>query len=387
LNSKIPLVILSVGIVFSVLLLWLAPAPFLCLALLWVACFAHLVFRNAWRLRPIWFYSGLLCLLFAIAEVASGISLARRDEHFNRPLSSDYTRTDDVLGYAPRRNCVRRVSKHMFGEVLCEATYTIDSSGLRAVPGGPPVDDSQCILFFGGSYTYGEGVEDSEALPAVVQALAGIKTRNIAIHGYGPHQMLAAIESGNVESAVTRKPRLAIYPALVSHLARAAGLSFWDKHGPRYVLDPRGKLRRKGHFDDERNPRREFLVELLDKSWFYQRFVKRRIWVRKDDVGLFLALVGASRDALAARYPGIRFEVILWDSEGTYGLEDAITRGLDEAGIPWHLVTKIIPDLADHDARYRLHRYDRHPSPAAYRRVAEYIVEQVVQKPVGGEAK
>ncbi len=373
-----PLIVLSSGILLSILSLWLAPVPFLFLALAWSACFGILFFRIKGRLRPIWFYLGVLCLLFSIAEAACWVLHARRNEHFNRPLSSGYTLPDDVLGYAPARNCRRRVIKYTYGEALYDVTYTIGPEGIRTVPGDPPADDPGSVLFFGGSYTYGEGVEDDETLPAVVQELSGSATRNFGFHGYGPHQMLAAIESGKVESAVTGKPRAAIYSALVSHVARGKGLNPWDRHGPRYVLGPSGEPMRKGQFD-ELHPQREALVRLLAKSYFYRRFVQRRIRVRKEDVGHFVALVGASRDALAARYPGIRFEVILWDSEGTYDILDEVLRGLDDRGIPCHLVTSIIPDLAERDAEYRLHRYDRHPSPAAYRRVAEYVVEHILR--------
>jgi hypothetical protein len=366
------------GLLLTALCLALLPSPFLCLSLVWIGCCAVLVRRSRGRVRLAWYYLAVAFLLLATAETWAGISLLRRNEHFDRPLFPDYIRTDEVLGYAPVPGRRRRVRKYLYGETLYDVTYTIDENGLRAVPPDRPVDGPDGVLFFGGSYTYGEGVEDGETLPAVVQELARIRTFDFGFHGYGPHQMLAAIQSGKVEAAVTGTPRLAIYDALVSHLARAAGRSFWDRHGPRYLLEAGGRLVRRGHFDDEASPLRDAVMRQIGKSHVYERFLKTRIRVDADDIPLFLAIVGASRDALAARYPGIAFHVILWDCDATWGLRDRILAGLEARGIPWHAVSSVLPEMNRNPAKYRLHPHERHPSPAAYRAVGKYVVDHIL---------
>ena len=76
--------------------------------------------------------------------------------------------------------------------------YTIGPNGLRVSPPYEEVADVPCALFFGGSFTFGTGVEDDEALPYVAGILSEGKYRvyNFGYRGYGPHQMLAALESG-----------------------------------------------------------------------------------------------------------------------------------------------------------------------------------------------
>ena len=50
-------------------------------------------------------------------------------------------------------------------------------------------------------------------------------TYNFAVHGYGTHQMLAAIENGMVASRVKEDVRYVIYQAIYpEHLYRLAGL-------------------------------------------------------------------------------------------------------------------------------------------------------------------
>ena len=65
----------------------------------------------------------------------------------------------------------------------------------------------------------------------------------------------------------------------------------------------------------------------------------------------------------------------LWDdAEGAYqGLID----GLSEKGIPVHLLSRIIPDKNDNAAMYAL-PLDGHPAPLAHRRIAEYVVTNIL---------
>ena len=156
-------------------------------------------------------------------------------------------------------------------------------------------------MFFGDSVTFGEGVKDDQTFPYH----AGIKTngryaiRNFAFSGYGPHQMLANLQSGLFDQRISCKPTHFFYLAIPEHIARVAGLTSWDRHGPRFTLDANGEAVRAGNFDD---PARIFSqikvprwVELaFDKFFAWQRFFG---WARDPspaDLQLFVAVVRAS---------------------------------------------------------------------------------------------
>jgi hypothetical protein len=74
--------------------------------------------------------------------------------------------------------------------LIYDVTYTIDADGLRIAAGlDENPHDNRCMLFFGCSFTFGEGVDDHEAMPYVAGTLANLRAYNFGFPGYGPHQM------------------------------------------------------------------------------------------------------------------------------------------------------------------------------------------------------
>jgi len=137
------------------------------------------------------------------------------------------------------------------GVLLFDVMYTYDASGLRTSPllsGGAEAG----LLFFGGSFTLGEGVEDYENLPHATAEIAGDRfcVHNFGFHGYGPHQMLAALQHGHVEAKVRCRPKIAVYLYISDHRNRVAGKASWDKHGPKFVLRAPTEVEYVGPFDE-----------------------------------------------------------------------------------------------------------------------------------------
>ena len=118
-------------------------------------------------------------------------------------LHDRYFHTDDRYGYAPAANDRVRATRRENHEVVYDVVYNFDSHGLRMTP---PDGESggECILFFGGSFAFGQGVADHETLPSLVGQKTGGRFRayNVGFHGYGPHQMLYALEHGVIEQVV-----------------------------------------------------------------------------------------------------------------------------------------------------------------------------------------
>jgi hypothetical protein len=113
-----------------------------------------------------------------------------------------YFESHEVLGYGPMPSVRVPTSRLMDGEPIYDVTHTIDERRMRISPpvrAGVPPDG--CVWFFGGSYTFGEGVEDDEAMPYLVGIKSGgrYETRNFGFHGYGPNQMLAQLRTGASE--------------------------------------------------------------------------------------------------------------------------------------------------------------------------------------------
>src|SRR5262249_17220055 len=179
-----------------------------------------------------------------------------------------------------------------------------------------------CIVFFGDSITWGEGVNDYQAFPYQI----GLKTGgryaiyNFAFSGYGPHQMLANLQAGSVERIVNCTPTHFIYLGMADHISRVAGLKYWGQHGPRFTLDRNGMLNRNGHFD---SPSKLFgrwtlppwIQDALDSSFSWQILIGRARAERATDLALFLEVVRESVRLTRERYPESKFYVLLWGGD------------------------------------------------------------------------
>jgi hypothetical protein len=331
--------------------------------------------------------TGFRALLFNVSIAAVAFAAVEVYLSLHEPTSATYAGNfyvkDDLLGTALAKGA--RV--HVTSGRSFDVTYTTDANGLRIAP--PVQDDkhAECILFFGCSFLFGHGLEDDQTLPYQVGLQSGgrYRTFNFAVPGYGPHHMLAEIEGGRVGRIADCSPKYAIYLALAHHAKRASGKVFSSMHGPRYVLDPDGIPRRVGNFGEQEKVPSPFEAELrwqLGKSAIYRRLTQIEPRIDKDDVRLMLAIVGRSRDLLAAEYPGIQFHVILWPSrQGDQAVAyRELQEGFRQMNIPVHRVEDIL--LGDTftfgSSKYAISATDSHPNALADRLLANYVLTKIV---------
>jgi len=285
-----------------------------------------------------------------------------------------------VLGYGPKRGEVAHARLERAGKLIYDVHYGIDESGLRVAP---PVSGEPrgTLIFFGDSFGFGEGLSDTETLPYQVGLLTAghYQVYNFAFHGYGPHQMLSALEHSLVKELV--KPRgkvTVIYQGIPDHVRRVAGLAFFDTHGPRYVLDAGGVPRFSGHFDDG------FEI-FLRKLYVYRRFNDVRSEIDARDIELYGAIVERASELSQSLYPGATFDVLYWDMP-----EDrhtpAIAAELVRRGLRVHPMSQILPDYPRSEAAFTI-PLDGHPNARADRLIAEYVATRILADPSSPPAK
>jgi hypothetical protein len=324
--------------------------------------------RTAWRI--LWLNLALAAAAFCALELYAARTRvpAERIQRFSNPQS--LFRPDSALGHRPPASYQTRASLHYGAELVYDVTYTIDSDGLRVSPPEAAAAPADCVLFFGDSYTFGEGVEDDQTFPYLTGvATAGrYRVRNYGFSGYGPHQMLAAIESGLVETTARCEPRFAIYLAHPHHVLRAAGKWWWDAHGPRYELTAEGTAKRRGNFDDDRSA----LGGLVEQSEAARRL--RDAAVADDtDLRLFYAIVQGARSSLEQRYPGISFHVLHWD----VGYPPLFYRPEESQGLVIHRLSAVFPEGERFPAAVTF-PHDVHPTPQAHARLAGYVAREIL---------
>lgn len=245
------------------------------------------------------------------------------------------------------------------GRTIFDAAYTTGPDGFRVVP---KVENARrCVLLFGDSFTFGEGVNDDETTAAqiVARSKGEVEVKNLGIGGWGPHQFLAGLQSGRFQRAITCKPTDAVYLMIAAHTARAAGRGKWDRFGPRFVVDDKGRAVRAGSFNT------------VGKSW--RELIGFNRLTEKQEEELSAAILTEASRELQRLYPGIRFHVFLWD-----GVPDSVARRLTANDVRVHAIRQIIPDYSDQ--KYLIAPpYEYHPTPAAYERVADYLLSLLEQ--------
>jgi hypothetical protein len=98
-----------------------------------------------------------------------------------------------------------------------DVRYRIDAFGNRLTPGAPP-PGAPALIFLGGSFTFGHGVEDGETYPALLQQRwPELRIVNAATNGWGTSQALLALEE-----LLAREPKVAgvVYAFISNHVVR-----------------------------------------------------------------------------------------------------------------------------------------------------------------------
>jgi len=383
------IIIFTASIAISLISLKYFAIPYVWICLSWFASFLWFSTKaSKTNLKFVLLYFSVFMLTFGVYE--GYLAIRQKAERVrivevkkNNKLEKKYHWiSHDILGYAPQKNSTIGYKVYDGNRVLKNITITIDEDGLRISPPYKEVNEG-CILFFGGSYTFGDNVNDDETVPYRTGIISGGNYRiyNFGFSGYGPHQMLSALEHGLVDNIIHCKPRFVIYQAIWYHIRRSAGLVTWDRHGPKYRLDKNGMAVYDGHFDDGKFVLPKKLTRQFHKSLIFEKIWKKYFAIKTrpiniNDERLYFSIVVKARDFVETRYPGCQFHVIYWDYEKGEKYNRVI-RGLRKKGIRVHLVSRINPNIfKDHD-KYHL-SFDTHPNSLAYDSIAKYIVKEII---------
>jgi len=376
------IVLFLAGALFSIISLKYFSFPYIWISfyLLMSFGFLTLVTKKIVQ-KSIWFNLAFIAFFLGALEVSSFYSInnAENNSRYEGEYTQDYSTSNEILGYAPNKSKTVTSRKYMGQRLLYNVSYTINDLGLRNSSSSEPLYKDQCILFFGDSFTFGEGVNDFETLPYIVQKLSKYPVYNFGFHGYGAHQMLSAIEHGMVKDIINCKPRIVIYQAALFQVSRSAGYSWWNKHGPRYILLPDGSIKYDGHFDDGNWIQNKARAQLA-KSFTYKKYLIYKLGkINEKDLKLFIEIISQSQKLLKEQYPIIEFHVIYWDDKTTK-FNNFFIDALKNKGLHIHLISQILPDYLSNKSRYLLSKYDNHPNYIAYQDIAQYVVDKIIQK-------
>ncbi len=290
---------------------------------------------------------------------------------------------DKLLGYKGPINKEKIVGKLRNGkDTIYEMTFSTDENGYRkSYPKNSKIN--QAIIFYGCSFTFGIGLNDDQTLSyqTGLRTKNKFNTYNFSYGGYGPHQMLASLQNSLDKKVIIEEPKLAIYTAIIDHVARSAGLASWGQHDPKYELDNQGELNFIGYFDDHSIVKNIWCARILghlNKSYLFKKIYSPHAReVNDTDFARYIKIVVKAKEIFESRYSGSEFQVILWsESDVQQEKYNKILNALVENNIIVHQIKDILPDFQHHHSRYFI-AGDGHPTAHANELIAQYISQKV----------
>ena len=285
------------------------------------------------------------------------------------PFNHSWFELVEDVGFIPKANSQLNVRS---GVDRRDVTYTIGHDHFRVVPEAISTPDA-CVLVFGDSFSFGDGVADSETFSAQIVKQSGhrVAVHNLAMSGWGPHQFLAGLQSGRFQRAVRCSPTDAVFLMIPSLIWRANGVfNSWDTKGPRYRLGAGRRPIRDGALGDP-------------DPYNWRRWIGLTPVSRSHAMELALAIIVEATNELKRMYPGIRmhfisYRVASWGDvdltrEDMFGFEYE----LQQAGITPLPLEAAIPRYRFAMQDYVLSPADLHPNAQAHRLIAEFILREI----------
>jgi hypothetical protein len=292
-------------------------------------------------------------------------------------IDGQFKKYDGDLGYALIPTSRTHVAARTKNAVAYEATYNIDENGMRLTNPHVAPPASESVLFVGDSIIFGQALDDANTLPSQFARLQGSQSLvlNAGVPGYGPHNVLRAIEIGRYDSVMKPPPHTVVFLTFASHVQRASGLSPWE-NGPHYEVGSDGKLFFKGPYRSVALARaRSFLYQsqvfqLIFDSYinFQQKFSDRGGEAALERYG---AIVEQIKNLVNERYDA-RFIVLFSNFDKEANQSANVIAELKRRNIEIVQVVDLIPDLQEDPDKYRV-PIDHHPNAEYHRLLAEYL--------------
>lgn len=287
----------------------------------------------------------------------------------------EFQHPDELLGYSGIPDSVTHALKMKGEKTIYDVSYSLDEFGRRVTPPGNSKPNTRYAMFFGGSFTFGEGLNDDETLSYQLAEYSGkITPYNYGHPGYGPQHVLTQLQDSDIREQIPEENGILIYPLISTHVQRAIGsmivYSSWGYNMPYYYLDADGSLQRDGNFTTGR-PLRSMFYSLAGKSQLFKYLgLDLPVSPGKADFRLTAAIIGAAKTAYQENFGNDNFYVLIWPG-ATTGKQ--LIPYLEEQGIRYLDYSSSI-NFAEE--KYQI-QGDGHPSASAQQAVAQLIAEDI----------
>ncbi len=288
-----------------------------------------------------------------------------------------------ILGWGPSAPGTYHAARTgVDGRLIYDVDYTIDNQLLRRTQSGP---GDPTVAFFGDSFTFGQGLPDSETLPQIYADITGRKVHvlNFGFPGYGPQQFLRAIETGMFDPLLNNT-KLFIYETGNWLIERSACRPGFMSRAPRYTLRDGTPFYQGACLEGWRRA----LSDIVSGSSLFSRFAGSITKpVSNADVELYIAEFARSAQLVKQKYGG-RLIILYIPYVGPYLDKSAFTdariqKRLRDAGLSV-LDVYLTPKTFSPGTQLMI-AGDGHPSATANRARALLLKDYLAKGPASNQ--
>jgi hypothetical protein len=312
----------------------------------------------------------IFIIFWIILEIGFGVAIRKSDRNisYSGGYANGYFINDLNRGYIAKPASIVNSIKIAEKDTIYNVHYTTDNYSRRV---SIPVNEDSLkyyAIFFGGSITFGEGVNDNETFASWFNLYhPDYYSYNYAFCGYGPNQMLAKLQEDDIRKEIKYDSGIFIYVYIDEHIKRAAGalsvVRDWAKNTPHYTYDKYGNLIRKGSFQNGRKIKTLFFRVIGSSNIMKYFNVDIPGKLKPKHYKLTADIFKYSFAAYKEKFSNDKFYVVIFP-----GSENEIINYIKDTGI------KII-DLSDLYTKYeyRLHKFDLHPNAQGHKIFAKEL--------------
>lgn len=284
----------------------------------------------------------------------------------------------DPVGYQPAPNTVLTGESKNSRQTFYTYEAAIDGHSRRMAPCGGEPPNGSFALFFGCSFTFGDGLTDEQTLPARFCAqLPGVESRNYAFGGYGVQQMFCHLIRPEIAGEVNAAAGLAFYVYIDHHLERLRGNVPWAEFSPRVDIE-NGLPVWKGPFKPS-GPVEKFWAQadrLRLGKWFHEAFWRPSM---TKSCRKFAQICAGSRNKLRNVWPDSDLRVVIFPHQTTAAIVAHQLKLEGVACLDYSLL------FAGSDIPYeKLYFPDGHPTPENIEAVARQLAADIAADPEWG---
>lgn len=271
----------------------------------------------------------LLSLVAGFAVVLSlfyYLDLNPDPKHFTNN-SKEYFMQDKIIGWKAIPNVQTRSKRYIGPTKIMDSVYTFDEFSRRVVPDQNYIKNKKTILFFGGSNTFGEGLNDNQSLPYYFSRFApDYQIYNYAFQGYSIQQFVAMAENYDFKKQIEGQPVYAFYVYMNYHLKRLVGKEDEAKNvlDTPYYYEKDQHIVRGGFFRNAQPLTSKASRRLA--QWGIEKIFPWPTRTDAEDMEFMCRIFKKAENNLKVALPEIEFYVVLHPWGETPGIADCLRK-------------------------------------------------------------